>query len=208
VWEALRRAQIQDSVRALPSGLESEVGEGGSAFSVGQRQLLCLARAVLRKSKLLVMDECTASVDVATDGKIQEMIRQVFTNCTIFAIAHRLATIIDYDKILLLDEGSLKECGHPAELLRYTPLPVRYATYNILQCVSIYLIGRGVVSINQRPGRSSHEFGRGLRGCDGGSSAWCCSDCLSGQAFAALKHWHTLTHTGMLSICVLDQLTN
>ena len=95
-----------------------EVGEGGGSFSVGQRQLLCLARAVLRDSRLLVMDECTASVDVATDGKIQAMIREVFADCPIFAIAHRLATIIDYDHILVLEQGTIAESGHPADLLR------------------------------------------------------------------------------------------
>ena len=118
ILEALRRAQMEDVVKALPNGLDSEVGEGGSAFSVGQRQLLCLARAVLRNSQLLVMDECTASVDVQTDSKIQTMIREVFVDRTIFAIAHRLATIIDYDKIVLLDQGEILETGHPAELLR------------------------------------------------------------------------------------------
>ena len=118
VWEALHRAQMDEAVRALPAGLDSEVGEGGGSFSVGQRQLLCLARAVLRDSRLLVMDECTASVDVATDGKIQAMIREVFADCTIFAIAHRLATIIDYDHILVLEQGTIAESGHPADLLR------------------------------------------------------------------------------------------
>ena len=73
---------------------------------------------MLRDSKLLIMDECTASVDVATDAKIQEMIREVFSQCTIFAIAHRIATIIDYDKILVMDRGTVQETGHPAELLR------------------------------------------------------------------------------------------
>ena len=72
----------------------------------GERQLLCLARSILAEAKLLIMDECTASVDVQTDAKIQEMIRVAFKNCTVFAIAHRLDTIIDYDKIAVLDYGA------------------------------------------------------------------------------------------------------
>ena len=89
------------------------VGRGG----VGQRQLLCLARAVLRDSRLLVMDECTASVDVATDGKIQAMIREVFADATVLTIAHRLHTIMDSSRVMLFDKGELKEDDEPSTLL-------------------------------------------------------------------------------------------
>ena len=98
--------------------LDTDVGEGGGSLSVGQRQLLCFARAVLRGSKILVMDECTANVDVETDALLQSMVRRIFADCTIFTIAHRLATVIDYDKIAVLDSGRLVEYGAPATLLR------------------------------------------------------------------------------------------
>jgi|EP01047_Picozoa_sp_COSAG01_P025506 ABC-type multidrug transport system fused ATPase/permease subunit len=100
------------------SGLDTEVGEGGGTLSVGQRQLLCFARAVLRGSRLLVMDECTANVDVETDALLQKMIRDVFASCTIFTIAHRLGTVIDYDRVAILEQGRLLEFGVPAQLLR------------------------------------------------------------------------------------------
>ena len=84
---------------------------------MGQKQLLCLARAVLRKRKILVMDEATAAVDLQTDELIQKTIRREFGDCTIITIAHRLNTILDYDKILVLDEGSVKEFEAPLKLL-------------------------------------------------------------------------------------------
>jgi ABC-type multidrug transport system fused ATPase/permease subunit len=96
--------------------LNSLVSESGSNLSQGQRQLLCLARALLKAPKVLLMDEATASIDYATDAKIQETIRQI-KNTTI-TIAHRLQTIIDYDKVLVLDKGEVIEYGHPYDLIR------------------------------------------------------------------------------------------
>ncbi|CAE7009576.1 hypothetical protein HRS9139_01597 [Pyrenophora teres f. teres] len=96
--------------------LNSPVSESGSNLSQGQRQLLCLARALLKAPKVLLMDEATASIDYATDAKIQETIRQI-KNTTI-TIAHRLQTIIDYDKVLVLDKGEILEYGHPYDLIR------------------------------------------------------------------------------------------
>lgn len=96
--------------------LSSTVSESGSNLSQGQRQLLCLARALLKNPKVLLMDEATASIDYATDAKIQETLREV-KNTTV-TIAHRLQTIIDYDKVLVLDKGCVVEYGTPWELLQ------------------------------------------------------------------------------------------
>ncbi|KAJ3100106.1 hypothetical protein HDU97_002488 [Phlyctochytrium planicorne] len=98
--------------------LNSSVSEGGTNFSQGQRQLLCLTRALLKRTKIMVLDEATASVDNETDTKIQEAIRnETFSQTTIITIAHRLRTVIDYDKILVLDEGKIAQHGSPLELM-------------------------------------------------------------------------------------------
>ncbi|XP_062162979.1 ABC transporter C family member 2-like [Alnus glutinosa] len=117
LWESLERAHLKDVIRRNSLGLDAEVSEAGENFSVGQRQLLSLSRALLRRSKILVLDEATAAVDVRTDALIQKTIREEFKSCTMLIIAHRLNTIIDCDRILLLDAGQVLEYSTPEELL-------------------------------------------------------------------------------------------
>lgn len=97
--------------------LSSEISEGGSNLSQGQRQLMCLARSLLRGPKIILLDEATASIDYSSDAKIQETIRKEFQGSTILTIAHRLRSVIDYDKILVMDAGEVKEYDHPYSLL-------------------------------------------------------------------------------------------
>ncbi|KAF7325781.1 Multidrug resistance-associated ABC transporter protein [Mycena kentingensis (nom. inval.)] len=131
IFEALRRVHLIPSNDAPESAedpttvntnvfrnLDSAVSEGGENFSTGEKQLLCMARAILKRSKILVMDEATASVDYATDELIGRTIRQEFASSTILTIAHRLRTVIDYDRVMLLDNGKIAEFDKPAALLK------------------------------------------------------------------------------------------
>lgn len=118
VWLALEHAHLKSFVKGLAAGLNHEVTEGGENLSVGQRQLICLARALLRKTKVLILDEATAAVDLETDDLIQTTIRTEFKGCTVLTIAHRLNTIMDSDKVLVLDKGQTVEFSPPGELLK------------------------------------------------------------------------------------------
>lgn len=117
MWNALDQVELKETVSDLPHGLQSVVSEGGSNFSVGQRQLVCLARAIIRNNRILVMDEATANVDPQTDALIQYTIRRKFASCTVLTIAHRLHTVMDSDKVLVMDAGRAVEFGPPYELL-------------------------------------------------------------------------------------------
>lgn len=122
LWTCLQSADLHNVVKAMNGGkgLDATITEGGSNLSVGQRQLLCLARALLKQNRILVLDEATANVDQETDELIQKTIKSNFSHCTVLTIAHRLNTIIDMDKVLVLDAGEVVEFDAPHILLSKT----------------------------------------------------------------------------------------
>ena len=118
LWNVLEQSHLQKYIsNDMTNGLDNLVSEGGSNFSVGQRQLICLARALLKNAKILILDEATAAVDPETDELIQSTIKQQFKNCTVLTIAHRVNTILNSDKVIVLSKGKIVEMASPTNLL-------------------------------------------------------------------------------------------
>ena len=117
LWSALGMVSMADAVRALPRGLDSPVSDGGSNFSAGQRQLLTVARALLRRTRVVILDEASSSVDALSDKALQTAIRSEFAGSTVLTIAHRVHTILDSDRVMVLDDGRIIEFDAPTALL-------------------------------------------------------------------------------------------
>lgn len=118
LWAALEKVQLKSKVNEFDGKLEALLSDGGGNLSVGQRQMICLARAILRQNRILILDGATANVDHQTDYFIQTAIRKEFKSCTVITITHRLKTIINSDRIIVLDSGKVVEYGLPYQLLK------------------------------------------------------------------------------------------
>ncbi|OVA11350.1 ABC transporter [Macleaya cordata] len=117
IWEAIEKCQLKATISSLPNLLDSSVSDDGDNWSAGQRQLFCLGRVLLRRNKILVLDEATASIDSATDAILQRVIRQEFKNCTVITIAHRVPTVTDSDMVMVLSYGEMVEYDEPSKLM-------------------------------------------------------------------------------------------
>ncbi len=118
ILQVLNDVKLSQFYSSLSEGLDYEIVGNGDNLSVGQKQLICLARAILKKSKILVLDEATASIDTQTDVHIQSIIEKHFAKSTILTIAHRLDTVVKYDRIIVLSQGNVVESGKPYDLLK------------------------------------------------------------------------------------------
>ncbi|KAL3856343.1 hypothetical protein ACJMK2_011112 [Sinanodonta woodiana] len=117
LWEALQTVELKDTIETLEGQLDASVSEGGENFSVGQKQLFCLARAFLRNNTILVLDEATASIDLETDNKLQHVVSNVFRDKTVITVAHRISTIMKYDRVMVMDMGKVVEFDTPQILM-------------------------------------------------------------------------------------------
>ncbi|KAI3806838.1 hypothetical protein L1987_22753 [Smallanthus sonchifolius] len=132
IWKALEKCQLKNIISRLPHLLDSPVSDEGENWSAGQRQLFCLGRVLLRRNKILVLDEATASIDSATDIHLQRIIREEFSSCTVITVAHRVPTVIDSDKVMVLSFGEMVEYDEPSKLMEansfFSKLVVEYWT--------------------------------------------------------------------------------
>nr|XP_007135572.1 hypothetical protein PHAVU_010G140600g [Phaseolus vulgaris]ESW07566.1 hypothetical protein PHAVU_010G140600g [Phaseolus vulgaris] len=117
IWKALEKCQLKATISSLPNLLDTSVSGEGENWSVGQRQLICLGRVLLKRNRILVLDEATASIDSATDVILQRIIRQEFSECTVITVAHRVPTVIDSDMVMVLSYGKLVEYDKPSKLM-------------------------------------------------------------------------------------------
>ncbi|KEH18322.1 ABC transporter-like family-protein [Medicago truncatula] len=117
IWKAVKKCQLKETISKLPSLLDSSVSDEGGNWSLGQRQLFCLGRVLLKRNRILVLDEATASIDSATDAILQRVIRQEFSECTVITVAHRIPTVIDSDMVMVLSYGKVMEYDEPSKLM-------------------------------------------------------------------------------------------
>ncbi|KAK9145296.1 hypothetical protein Sjap_005199 [Stephania japonica] len=117
IWEVLGKCQLWGAIQGKEDGLDTLVAEDGSNWSMGQRQLFCLGRALLRRSRILVLDEATASIDNATDSILQKIIRTEFADCTVITVAHRIPTVMDCTMVLAMSDGKIAEYDEPIKLM-------------------------------------------------------------------------------------------
>ncbi|KAL8137119.1 hypothetical protein V2J09_003120 [Rumex salicifolius] len=117
IWQALDKCQLKATVSKLPKQLDSSVSDEGENWSTGQRQLFCLGRVLLKRNRILVLDEATASIDSKTDAILQKIIREEFSNCTVITVAHRVPTVIDSNMVMVLSFGRLVEYDDPTTLM-------------------------------------------------------------------------------------------
>ena len=120
IWDALEKVGMSHKVNSLDEGLETQVTTDGMEFSAGERQLLCIARVLLQKRKIVVLDEASSSMDTKTDEKLLDVLKHSLAGITVISVAHRISTIDKYDKVIVMDEGKIVEIGNPQHLLQDT----------------------------------------------------------------------------------------